>query len=662
MVRLAYEEVIKTNPTSIFEEFKKPLDMNPLLFAQLSTYYWSKVKGIHDSSKQSESIHDAGCENLNVQNDFEFDDEVKIVGKVTIGSTRKPVCILANSSKIIYGKCDAKAKGTLMLQKVKYSNMPAGIELNECIVKSKSKHVPVILINTNSYNVWIRKNYWAADICQVDVQNWENEITMELVENNEIKVSIQRQVPEHLKDQIEHQYKNDMRRARAEEELDMAEENSNVSSKEQKKEVNVSDDDEKDQSYSESNKDTEKSKEKESEPKFGKRPDVESKEFDFQKCIEDLPFKMNIGEVELTIEQKKRLINMIYDHESVFSLHDGDLGYCDVIKHTIPTTTEKPVYLAHRTIPPQLQTEVRKCLDTWIKQGIIRPSRSPYASQVVLVRKKTGDLRLCVDFRKINSITVRDAFPLPRIDEALQSVRQSQWFSSIDLAQGYLQLAMDPDDIGKTAFRAGSSGLYEFTRMPFGLSNAGSSFCRLMEMCLGDQQFVTMLLYIDDICIFAPDEDSMLDRIELVFDRLSEFNLKVKPKKCFWFQKKVLFLGYELSSEGISANPEKVEKVANWPVPEDIKELQSFIGLASYYRRFIKKFAEWAGCLHDLIGPEGSVKKSKRKKFNPDNVRWRALGRSFTVRFGNLRCVRRRSKRKRRYYVFINTVLYWRPL
>ena len=127
------------------------------------------------------------------------------------------------------------------------------------------------------------------------------------------------------------------------------------------------------------------------------------------------------------------------------------------------------------------------------------------------MQKKTGEIHLCVDYQKLNSITVRDAFPLPRIDEALQAVHSSNWFLSFDLAQGYLQLAMEESDIKKTAFRASSMGLYEFTHMPFGLSNAGSSFCHLMEQCLGDQQFVTLLLYLDDICIFAPTIDDMLD-------------------------------------------------------------------------------------------------------------------------------------------------------
>ena len=340
--------------------------------------------------------------------------------------------------------------------------------------------------------------------------------------------------------------------------------------------------------------------------------------------MEKLPFTLNIGEAPLTVEQQRRFIKLIYDNQEVFSLYDGDLGYCEKIKHSIPTTTEKPVYLPHRQIPIQLQSEVRKCLEAWLKAGIIRPSKSPYASQVVIVRKKTGEIRLCIDFRKLKAISIRDSFPLPRIEEALQAIQAAIWFTSFDLAQGYLQLAMEEEDIQKTAFRAGSSGLYEFTRMPFGLTNAGASFCRLMEMCIGNQQYVTLLFYLNDICVFVETADQMLDRVQLVFNQLKEFNLKIKPKKSHFFQAEVGFLGHVLSKKGVSPNPEKIDKIRDWPIPKDPKEVHSFIGLASYYRRFIPNFAKWAGPLHALIIPAstmykvrtGILKKSDLPDFN----------------------------------------------
>ena len=196
-------------------------------------------------------------------------------------------------------------------------------------------------------------------------------------------------------------------------------------------------------------------------------------------------------------------------------------------------------------------------------------------------------------------------------------MKAAVWFTSFDLAQGYLQMAMSEADIHKTAFRAGSSGLYKFTRMLFGLSNAGASFCRLMEMCLGDQQYLTLLFYLDDICVFGSSIDEMLDRIGLVFQCLKEFNLKIKPKKSFFFQTNVLFLGHIVSKEGVSPNPEKVSKVRDWPIPKMAKELHSFLGMASYYQRLIPQFAKWANPLHDLICPVATRKKRVERKLPP---------------------------------------------
>ena len=168
-------------------------------------------------------------------------------------------------------------------------------------------------------------------------------------------------------------------------------------------------------------------------PTFGPCPNTEVADFDFQKEVECLPFKLNLGDVQLDKEHQARFINPIYSNQEVFSLHDEDLGYCDKLAHIIPTSTDKPVYLPHRTIPRQLQEEVCKCLNTWLCQGIIQPSNSPYISQVVIVWKKYGEICLCMDYRKLNSITIQDAFPLARIDEALQAVHNCNVFTSFDL-------------------------------------------------------------------------------------------------------------------------------------------------------------------------------------------------------------------------------------
>lgn len=345
-------------------------------------------------------------------------------------------------------------------------------------------------------------------------------------------------------------------------------------------------------------------------PKFGPDPDYDN--FDFAKEVARLPMPLPMGDVELSVEQQKAWLRLIYENKNVFSLHDGDLGSCSEIEHEINTLDDKPICLAHRNINPKIQTEVRKCLDTWLKQGVIHPSKSSYASQAVIVRKKTGEIRICVDYRKLNDMTVKDAFPLPRIEDALQAVQNAKIFSSIDLAQGYLQLAVKKEHQQKTAFRCGSQGFFEFSKMPFGLCNAPASFCRMMELCLGDQQYVTMLLYLDDICIFSETVQQMLDRIKLCFNRLQSFNLKIKPKKCLWFTKEVVYLGHVLSGAGIGPDPGKIDKVVNWPKPKDELDVQKFLGLVSYYRRFIPDYAKIAHPLQQLVTPDACKKKKDR--------------------------------------------------
>ena len=457
-----------------------------------------------------------------------------------------------------------------MIEARSQNNLPLGVVVNRtAATPSKTNKVPITLVNTNSYHVWIKQQLLAADMVEVEHCPWDYHSTMSR-DGGEVQVLFQ-PVPT------------------PDVQADIFSVNTTKTEKEAR------------------DKEMTKGGKQEERPKFGPRPKFNSKDYDFKKELVRLPFPLNIGEVELSLSQQKCFLELIYDHQSIFSLCDEDLGLCDCLKHTIPTTTMKPVYLLHLTIPVQLQTEVHKCLDTWLKQGIIHPSCSPYASQVVIVRKKTGEIRLCIDFRALNAVTIRDSFPLPWIEEALQAVKSAMWFTSIDLAQGYLQLAMDEADIHKTAFCTGSSGLYEFTHMPFGLSNVGASFCHLMEMCLGDQQYLTLLFYLDDICIFSSSVHEMLNRIEMVLKRLQDFNLKIKPKKSFFFQSKVLF----------SPNPEKVQKVKDWPVPSNVKEVHSFLGLASYYCRFIPQFAKWANPLHDLICPIAMKKTHARIKLPP---------------------------------------------
>ena len=296
-----------------------------------------------------------------------------------VGDKRQPICIPAGMSKVVVGRTQEKLpRGSYMVEAMDDNNLPCGVSVNHTYVSpTKSRQVSVILLNTNTYNVWIRQPLYAATIWDVELKDWEYEpIFTKDVNSNTIEVKLQQVPPEDLREEI-------LSRS--------------VETKQSESEVKQKED----------------NHEKDEKPSFGARPDTKSPQFDFKKELKRLPFELNIGEAPLTREQQARLIDIIYDHTDVFSLFDRDLGFCDALKHSIPTTTDKPVYLPHRQIPVQLQSEVRKCLDNWLKQGIIRLSKSPYASQVVIVCKKTGKIRLCVDFRKLNAVSIRDSFPLP---------------------------------------------------------------------------------------------------------------------------------------------------------------------------------------------------------------------------------------------------------
>ena len=623
-IRLAKEQFVEQYGMMPLENWDKPTNYPKFMFAQILSYHHQpEMESNLSSAVFTERVEttEPGItadhhglfqpdRSQSAKGPVETDKDNETTNKepvcrVFVGDQHKPVYIPAGSSLTVVGKTDKPCKGDLLLEGTKKSNLPNGLVLNMTLVSPKRRKVSVILMNPTERNIRIPSRVCAGELFRVDCIDWDWEVELKMKDETQEEEGLEvsfRQVPSQA-------VQEELLRTSSSPQPEVI-----LTSNEAEAGVEPEEPESEDSTFLKKPREglTATPDDKEL-PKFKEKPNTDTPDFNFKKEIEELPFKFNLGEVELTVEQQKRLINMIYDNKESFSLHDGDLGNCDILKHTIPTIDKKPVYLSHRMIPPNLVQEVKDILNTWVKQGIIRPSRSPYASQVVLVRKKTGELRVCVDYRKLNSVTIRDAFPLPRIEEALQAVRDCKWFTSIDLAQGYLQMQMAEEDMHKTAFRAGSSGLFEFTRMPFGLCNAVSSFCRLMELCLGDQQFVTLLLYLDDICIFAKDEDVMLDRIELVLQRLKQFHLKIKPKKSFFFQKRVLFLGYELSEEGVRPNPSKVAKVAEWPAPKNRAELQSFIGLASYYRRFVDKFAKIAKPLHDLIGPTANVSKRKKK-------------------------------------------------
>ncbi|KAK3105091.1 hypothetical protein FSP39_017124 [Pinctada imbricata] len=297
--------------------------------------------------------------------------------------------------------------------------------------------------------------------------------------------------------------------------------------------------------------------------------------------------------VHLTEDQKADLKSLLIKYQDIFSKSSQDIGQTNAVQHRINTGTAPPIRQPPRRLPFGKREIEKEEIQKMLEKGVIEPSSSPWSSCIVLVNKRDGTTRFCVDYRKLNDVTIKDAYPLPSVDECLDSLSDSIWFSCLDLNSGFWQIAMANEDKEKTAFST-SQGLFQFTVMPFGLANSPSTFERLMENVLRGLQWEKCLVYMDDIIVPGASFEEEIERLEMVLTRLSEANLKLKPSKCLLFQKQVSFLGHIVSADGIQTDPKKIEAVKNWPTPKTQRHVKSFLGLASYYRRFIKGFAEIA--------------------------------------------------------------------
>ncbi|GJR92536.1 putative nucleotidyltransferase, ribonuclease H [Tanacetum coccineum] len=243
----------------------------------------------------------------------------------------------------------------------------------------------------------------------------------------------------------------------------------------------------------------------------------------------------------------------------------------------------------YRMAPVELK-ELKDQLQELLERGFIRPSVSPWGAPVLFVKKKDGSMRLCIDYRELNRITVRNKYPLPRIDDLFDQLQGAKFFSKIDLRSGYHQLRVKEQDISKTAFRT-RYGHYEFLVMPFGLTNAPAVFMDLMNRVFHEYLDKFVIVFIDDILVYSKTREEHEDHLRIVLEILRQKKLYAKFSKCDFWLGQVAFLGHIVSADGISMDPAKVEAITKWPRPTTVTEVRSFLGLAGYYRRFVEGFS-----------------------------------------------------------------------
>ncbi|UYV63096.1 hypothetical protein LAZ67_2003113 [Cordylochernes scorpioides] len=390
----------------------------------------------------------------------------------------------------------------------------------------------------------------------------------------------------------------------------------------------------------------------------------------------DFKFLQNLISDDLSEEQQSQILSILKRYDKIFDKNNEPVKQTSVTKHKIETGNHQPIkHRPYRVSPTErqaIQTEVDKMLDA----GIIRHSESPWSSPVILMKKKDGGVqfllhqrleyyiiegtarravnkpaisggvrkvraqppvraqagwpasvpgcqrrplaasylsnwRFCVDYRRLNKVTKKDVYPLPRIDDTLDSLKGAKFYSSMDLRSGYWQIEVDEADREKIAFII-SDGLYEFLVMPFGLCNAPATFERMMDKILKGLKWTMALCYLDDIVMYSKSFNEHLHRLEIILQCLDKAELRLNPKKCLFGTKRIRVFGHLVDSKGIYPDPEKIEAIAKFPTPKSITDVRSFIGLCSYYRRFIENFAEKAVPLHEVL------KKDNKFMWNSD--------------------------------------------
>ena len=303
----------------------------------------------------------------------------------------------------------------------------------------------------------------------------------------------------------------------------------------------------------------------------------------------------------LTKKQQKDAFSLLKQFADVFATDKWDLGSCNLHKLRIQLKDDaQPSRVPYRSMNPSKRKDLKDKITKLQEKDLISPTHSEWAAPTVLVPKRDGSYRLVIDYRKLNAQTVKTSWPLPRISDILNNLEGSIFFSSLDLCSGFHQMEIDEEDRHLTSFIT-PFGLYQWKRMPMGLCNAPGAFQRLMEIVSSGLTYEIVLVYLDDIIVFGRSFEEHIHRLQLVFQRIREANLKISPAKCFLFQTKLVFLGHVVSADGIHTDPAKIAAVEKYPVPQTIRQLRSFMGLVGFYRKFVLNFGLIANPLYQLM-------------------------------------------------------------
>ncbi|UYV72292.1 K02A2.6-like [Cordylochernes scorpioides] len=309
---------------------------------------------------------------------------------------------------------------------------------------------------------------------------------------------------------------------------------------------------------------------------------------------------LSLVDERLNEEQKSMIAECLEKYSEVFDFDRKSFSTTSNVKHKIDTSDSRPIKQRPYRVSPVERRAIQSEVDKMIKMGIVQPSESPWSSPVVLVKKKDGSWRFCVDYRKLNKVTKKDVYPLPRNDDVLDSLTGAKLFSSMDLRTGYWQIEIDEEDREKTAFIT-PDGLYEFRVMPFGLCNAPATFERMMDKLLAGLKWTICLCYLDDIIVYATSFKEHIERLGKVLRCIQQAGLCINHEKCRFGSREIKVLGHLVTESGIRPDPDKIKAITNFPTPKTTTEVRSFMGLCSYYRRFVKDFANKAKPLHDLL-------------------------------------------------------------